>query len=181
MKKELKAALEAVLAEQVPAKLGERYSRLKRLPKGEGFLVIPGELVYADTSQPTLGRFVSFIPDQKRHAFTVELGWSVDGQFPAVSMRPSIRLEEAVSAAPSRGFVRLSEFYSRLGEDWDVVPMNVLDPASFTRFMEFEMRKPDPQEARTLVRPLVEDALHKLQKHLPGFFDSLEGRVLPVE
>jgi hypothetical protein len=173
MKKELKAALEMALEEEVPAGLGECYSRLRRLPRGEGF-VHPGEIVFADTSRPTPGRFISFIPDQKRNTFTVELGWSADGRFPVASMRPSTDPETVASAAPSSGFVRLSEFYSRVGEDWGVAPIDALDLASVTRFMELELRKFDPQEALALIRPLVEDAIRKLQEYAPDFFDSLD-------
>jgi len=177
MKKELRAALEAVLTEQVPAVLGEQYIRLKRLPKGKEYALYPGEVVYADTSRPTLGRFISFIPSQKHNAFFIELGWSVDGRFPATSTRGIKSPEEVTSEAPSRGFVRLTEFYSRLGEHWEVEPMDVLDPDSFTRAMEFAMRKLDPQEALALIRPLAEDAIRKVRQYAPGFLDALEERL----
>lgn len=173
MKKALKAALEVALAEQMPAALGERYSRFRLLPRGEGF-VYPGEIVFADTSRPMSGRFISFIPDQKRNAFTVELGWSADGRFPAAPMRPSTDPEMRAAAAPASGFVRLSEFYSRLGEDWDVAPIDAVDPTSVTRSMELEVRELDPQEALALIRPLVEDATRKVQAYAPDFFDSLD-------
>lgn len=173
MKKELKAALETALTEQVPTGLDEGYSRLRNLPRGEG-VVYPGEIVFADTSRPTSGRFISFIPDAKRNAFTVELGWSADGRFPVASMRPSTDPETVAAAAPSSGFVRLSELYSHLGEDGDVAPIDALDPASVTRFMELELRKLDMQEAQALIRPLVEDAIRNLQKYAPGFFDLLD-------
>jgi hypothetical protein len=174
MKRQLRAALEALLAERVPAALGPRYVRA-RLPRGEGYLVLPGEIAYGDATRGGMGRFVCFVPDQKRPAFTVELAWSADGQFPAATARPSTSPGEALSARPARGFVRLSEFYSRLGEDWDVSPLDVSDPTSLDRWLELEMRELGPEEARALMEPLVADALARLQQYAPSFFDALGG------
>ncbi len=175
MTKELRAGLEAVLAHAVPAAIGERYRRLKPLPKGEAYLVRQGEIVYADTSRPAPGRFICFIPDPKRQAFTVELGWSADGQFPATTARPSTGPELAIREGRPRGFVRLSELYTRLGTDWDLLPFDDQDPDWFERVMAFELRDFGPEEATSLVRPLVEDALRKLEQYAPAFFDALEA------
>ncbi len=175
MKKELRAALEAVLAQALPAAIGEQYRRLKPLPKGAAYLVCQGEIVYADTSRPTLGRFVSFIPDPKRQAFTVELGWSADGQFPATTARPSTGPELATREGHPRGFVRLSELYTRLGTDWDLLPFDIQDPQWFARVMTLELRHFAPEEATSLIGPLVEDALRKLEQYAPAFFDALEA------
>jgi hypothetical protein len=178
MKKELRAALQEGLAERLPAALGAGYRRLGRLPKDDGSLVLPGEIVYADITRPDLARFVSFVPIQNRNAFTVELGWSIDGAFPAASSRPSTTPDDAVSEArPRSGFVRLSAFYSSLGEDWDVTPVDALDASSVTRLLELEMRRLDPHEARALIRPLFEDAVARLAEHAPGFFAALQARL----
>ncbi|HZH77689.1 MAG TPA: hypothetical protein VEY88_16815 [Archangium sp.] len=45
-------------------------------------------------------------------AMNIELGWSVEGRFPATSTRGIKSPEEVTSEAPSRGFVRLTEVYS---------------------------------------------------------------------
>jgi hypothetical protein len=64
-------------------------------------------------------------------------------------------------------------FYSRLGEDWDVTPVDALDPASVTHLLELEMRSLEPSEAAGLIRPFVEDACGKLQQFAPAFFDGI--------
>ncbi len=175
MRKPLRQALVAVAEERVPAELGRHFARATRLPRGEGLLVVPGEIVFADRSRPAPGRFVCFIPDQKRNAFTVELGWSADGNFPAVTARPSTDPVTAASTRPARGFVRLAEFYSRLGEDWDLCPLDPFDPASLDRMMALDLRDLGPAEATFLIRPLVDDALRKLREHAPGFFEAVAG------
>ncbi len=175
MKKSLRTALDKALGAQVPAVLGPQYRRLKPLPKDPTHLVREGEIVFADTSGPRSARFLCFIPDPKRQAFTIELGWSADGQFPVASARPSTGPLEAVSAGLTHGFVRLSELYTRLGTDWDVAPITPEDPASLERFMALEMSALDPEEAAALIEPLLTDALRRVQQHAPAFFDALEG------
>ncbi len=175
MKKALRAALAALTEERVPAALGEHYRRLPRLPRGDGYLVLSGEIVFADGSRPARGRFVCFIPDQKRNAFTVELAWSADGQFPGATARPSTGPQAAVSARAARGFVRLSELYTRLGEDWDVTPLDPYDPDSLDRAMQLELRDLGPDEATSLLEPLVDDAIRKLREHAPPFFAAIEA------
>jgi hypothetical protein len=173
MKKELKAALEVATAELVPQALGARFARMKRLPKDGVTMVFPGEIVFQDTSDPSVGRFVCFVPIANRNAFLVELGWSGDGQFPATAMRPSTTPEAERSNRSPCGFVRLTMFYSRLGEDWDVTPVDALDPAPVTHLLELEMRSLEPSEAAGLIRPFVEDACGKLQQFAPAFFDGI--------
>ncbi len=173
MKKALRSALVAALAEQVPAVLGAPWQRLKPLPRDAAHLVLQGEIVYADRSRPPMGRFVAFIPDQKAEAFTVELGWSADGQFPSTSARPSTGPAEAVSARAACGFVRLTELYSRLGERWDAEPIDFEDPTSLERFMEFELRDLAAAEAAAMIAPLVAHALEQVRRHAPDFFAAL--------
>ncbi len=175
MRKPLRLALMAVADEGVPAELGRDFARVPRLPRGEGQLVVPGEIVFADRSRAAPGRFICFIPDQKRNAFTVELGWSADGQFPADTARPSTDPVTAAATKPARGFVRLSEFYSRLGEDWDLTPLDPFDPTTLERMMELELRELGPEEGTSLIRPLVDDAVRKLRQHAPAFFAAVAG------
>ncbi len=174
MKRQIRLALEALLAERLPGALGPRYARV-RLPRGDQYLVLPGEIAYGTASPGGPGRFICFIPDQKRSAFTVELAWSADGGFPGATGRPSTSPGEALSARPARGFVRLSEFYSRLGEDWDVMPLDVFDPTAVDRLLAFEMRELDPAEARALLEPLVDDVLVRLKQYAPSFFNTVAG------
>ncbi len=174
MRKPLRLALVAVADERVPAELGGQFARVRRLPR-DAALVLPGEIVFVDGSRRTPGCFICFVPDQKRNAFTVELGWSADGRFPSVTARPSTDPVTAVATKPDRGFVRLSEFYSRLGEDWDLTPLDPLDPASLERMMALELRDLGPEEATSLIRPLVDDAVRRLRQHAPAFFVALAG------
>lgn len=145
--------------------------RLKKLPKG---CTYPGEIVYAE-SRVRGTVFTSFIPVDKRHAFTIELGWSSDGVFPSVGMRPS---HAPAAAAGAAGFVRLPEFVDTTGFDWDAVPMDMAVPGSFEKFLVFEMSKPDADEAVRLLSPLIEDAMRVWSLHAPGFFERLAGAVV---
>jgi hypothetical protein len=167
MKKELRSAF-ATLCDDAMATAAPSAVRLKKIPKASAY---PGELSYAE---PRVGgtAFTSFIPDGKRHAFTVELGWSADGVFPAVDMRPS---HSPAAASGASGFVRLSEFINTAGYAWDAVPMDIAVPGSFERFLAFEMSKPDAEEATRLLRPLLEDAINAWSRHAPGFFERVAG------
>jgi hypothetical protein len=172
MKKELRSALQS-LCDEAMAELSPEARRLKRLPKGSGY---PGEIVFGHVL-PGFAAFTSFVPVERSHAFTVELGWSLSGVFPTVGMRPSVGPEQALASPQPAGFVRLSEFYDRSGPVWDVAPINALDPSSFQRFMELEMRTLDPDEAVALLRPLMRDAAERWSAHALDFFAALQSRL----
>lgn len=166
MKKELRAALEALAPSAITVAMGDSFARVKPLPKGSDLLVIPGEILFARRHGTGL-HYISFVPMGNRNAFTVELGWSTDGAFPPVIQRPNVGVAAAIERRPPYGFVRLAECYSTLGLDWDATPIDALDPASSARFMAFELTRPTPEEARSRMKPLLEDACAKLREHAP--------------
>ncbi len=49
----------------------------------------PGEHTYRWPVTANQHAWVVLVPDQKREAFTIELGWSRKGRFPQLTMRPS--------------------------------------------------------------------------------------------
>ncbi len=170
MKKELKKALDHLLGEAVE---GLGYTRLRK-PAVSISTLYPGEVVFEREVTPGLRRWVSFVPDQRRHAFNIELGWSAIEGVAVLSMRPTASPQAAIAERHRVGFVRLVELYDPRGRDWDLFPLDSNTPQAFEAFLRFEMHKPSAEEACTMLTPLVEDAVNKLRVHGDRFFSELE-------
>ena len=56
---------------------------------------IPGERAYRRAVSPDVVQWLVLVPDAKREAFFLEVGWSRCGRFPQQTMRPSFVREAA--------------------------------------------------------------------------------------
>jgi hypothetical protein len=125
---------------------------------------VPGERAYRWIFNERQHMWVVLVPDQKREAFTIELGWSRLGRFPQLTMRPSFaRPKEAGSE---------DEYLCRLGElsrgqDWWWVIEELPPDFSQEQFMAYIMAqtKPiSPETARSRVSPFVNEAVSEFER-----------------
>ena len=171
MKKELRRALEA----GVISMLGSAgYSQVKAVSDVLS-PSYPGELLFKSSGvNEKLTKFVTFIPDPRRQAFFVELGWTWGDAPLAVSMRPTGSPDELLREKRSAGFIRLTELVDCKGRDWDLFPLDADNPDALAAFLSFELQKPSPEEASNLLSPLITDAFDMLCQYGERFFQKVE-------
>lgn len=126
--------------------------------------VVPGERAYRWAFTERQHMWVVLVPDQKREAFTIELGWSRLGRFPQLTMRPSFaRPKEAGSE---------DEYLCRLGElsrgqDWwwviEELPLN-FSQEQFMAYIMAQTKPISPETARSRVSPLVNEAVSEFER-----------------
>lgn len=160
MRKEYGAALRAAFAEAI----GAAHPEFVHARKTNALAAYPGERAYAWRVSETLNCWVVLVPDQKREAFTIELGWSRKGRFPQLSMRPSgYRPHQA--AAEEEYLCRLGEL-SR-GTDWwwtiEDLPLDATEE-QMTAYIVAQTKPIAPDEARARIEPLVREALAELAR-----------------
>jgi hypothetical protein len=125
----------------------------------------PGERAYCWRISDSIFLWIVLIPDQKREAFFVELGWSRQARFPQLAMRPSLtRPSDAKSE---------DEYLCRLGElsrgndfGWLVEELRL--DATQDEMMAYIVAQTQPlytEVARSRVVPRVEEALRELVQH----------------
>ena len=110
MKKELRQALGPLF--QTP--LGKNDYIVERKPASIVAPVYPGEIMFVRDHASCMRHIISVVPDQKRHAFFIEIGWAADGKHITQSMRPSTSPQSAISNELRSGFVRLSEIFDNI-------------------------------------------------------------------
>ena len=152
--------------------LAAPWPTLRRVPKVPADrLPVPGEVQFHELRPDGLHALVAWVPDAQRDAFTVEVGWSIDGDFSVASMRPSLHADNLVPTAP-HGFVRLTALTgARHDRWWDAMPFDAQDPASVRRLMRFMATAPTAAQAEAAMAPLVDDAVALLLREAPVFFD----------
>lgn len=164
MRKELSKALKEAFTQAMAAEL----PRFRETPIRSMYLN-PGERVFSWEAAGAANLFVILVPHPKGpDQFTIELGWSVLGRFPELSMRPSLRL-------PKRGEeFQESEYVCRLGEVaggsdrwWSLAKAPVPAPTVAGALAALRERiAPLPAaEARALVQPAVADAVALLERN----------------
>ncbi len=124
----------------------------------------PGERAYRWPVTANQHAWVILVPDQKREAFTIELGWSRKGRFPQLNMRPSFAQPE--DAGPE------GEYLCRLGElakgtdCWWVIEELPLC-ATQEQIMAYLMAqtKPiSPETAGSRITPHVQEAIEEFER-----------------
>lgn len=172
MRKEYGAALREVFADRL-ARACPDFIPARKHSALTGF---PGERAFCWRVSQALFQWVVLVPDQKREAFFVELGWSRKGRFPQLTMRPSgIRPEKA---GPQEEYLcRLGEL-SR-GSDFGWPIEELATDASQDEVLSYIVAQTKPiaaEVARDRVVPRVEEAIRELveyglpflRKHAPG-------------
>lgn len=171
----MKKELSKTLAKRVADTLGEMgYSRVNAVSDVVS-PAYPGELLFRTASaQGGLKRFVSFIPDPRRQAFFVELGWAQGDAPLALSMRPTGSPAELLQRKATSGVIRLTELVDGKHHDWDLFPLDADNPDALAAFLTFELQKPSPEEARKLLSPLLADAFGMLCQYGERYFLEIE-------
>ena len=127
---------------------------------------LPGEIAVGKQSQGGLVCvYIMIVPDLKGgQRFTAELGWSNKGRFPETSTRPSGFL------TANRAEFQKDEFICRLGElisgedEWWWVENPFVAIA--------KTGKPTAAEAAERIRPLVRDAVDKIERFGIPYLDE---------
>jgi hypothetical protein len=161
MRKEYGAALREVFADR----LARACPDFIPVTKHSALAGFPGERAFCSRVSDALFNWVVLVPDQKREAFFVELGWSRKGRFPQLTMRPSgTRPEEAGSE---------EEYLCRLGElsrgsDFGWLIEELAMEASQDEMLAYIVAQTKPiaaDVARDRVVPHVEEALRELVQY----------------
>jgi hypothetical protein len=124
----------------------------------------PGERAYRWIVTPNEHSWVVLVPDQKREAFTVELGWSRKTRFPQLTMRPSSARPK--DAGPEDEYLcRLRELAR--GTDWWWMIEELPLCATQDQIMDYiiAQTKPiSPEAARSRVTPHVQEAIEDFER-----------------
>ncbi len=125
----------------------------------------PGERAFCSRVSETLLNWVVLVPDQKREAFFVELGWSRKGRFPQLTMRPS-GTRPAEAGSEEEYLCRLGEL-SRGGDfGWEIEALAA--DASQDEMLAYIVAQTRPiaaDVARDRVVPHVEEALREIVQY----------------
>ena len=172
MRKEYRKAVR----ERFARGMADRFPHFE-LTKVDSPILFGGESVFRWEKTNDLHCFVVLVPDLKgRQAFTLELGWSRRGRFPAVSMRPSILYspDDPVPVDTEEAVVRLGGLVS--GTDlWWSLPDRGLERPGDLGALEASLERIPGEVARQHARAPVEAALDVLEEHGPPLFDALSA------
>ena len=161
MRKEYGAALRKVFIERLAQVCPDFIPARQHIAPAR----FPGERAYCCRVSDTVYHWVVLIPDQKREAFFVELGWSRSARFPQLTMRPS-------AARPGEAGSE-NEYLCRLGvlagrNDFGFVveelPLDATQDAMMAYILA-QTQPLSPELAQARVAPRVEDALRELVQH----------------
>ncbi len=161
MRKEYGAALRELFTVGL-ARACPQFTLVKKHSTLAGF---PGERAYCWRISETVILWVVLVPDGKREAFFVELGWSKKGRFPQLTMRPSL------ARPPDAGAEE--EYLCRLGElsrgndfGWVVEELRLgATQQEVMAYITAQTQPISPDVARARVLPHAEEALRELVQH----------------
>ncbi len=155
MRKAYTQALRELFAEA----LSHTSPEFQAVRKHEPLVGVPGERAFRRVVSPEVVQWLVLVPDQKREAFYLELGWSRQGRFPQLSMRPSF-VRPADAGAEDEVLIRLRELAGENDMGWTIEE----PPLGGTRdemmaYIVAQTAPLTPEVAQALVAPLVEEAL----------------------
>jgi hypothetical protein len=171
--KALREAFERGMREKLPQFLPYK--------PGSSLYVVPGERVFRWIPEEPIHCFAIVAPGRTGgDDFTIEIGWSSEGRFPELGMRPSGAPSAGRSEFDRTEFVcRLSALWSKEDYWWPLADLDPMDPDSQMRYILASAKPLSPQEARDAVAPRVEDALDKLVRfgvpYLEEYLHSRKG------
>ncbi len=125
----------------------------------------PGETIYEKIVNTTTRVFVILIPDSKREAFMLEIGWSKLGRFPELPMRPSGRpTPDRLEFERTEFVCRIEKLYDPTFSYWYIQP--TINPFEDTAVdsAKSSAQPLTPDSVEKLVRPTVLAAIEKLVK-----------------
>jgi hypothetical protein len=126
----------------------------------------PETRLYSFQAAEQLHYFIKLIPHRLQQQFTLEVGWSVNGELP--KLIPFATPYE--SAATDGVVVRLARFYVD-SDPWWIVEPPLSGSESLRRMREGIF--PDPQEHLPCVPDLVADAVGKIKDYVIPYFTRI--------
>jgi hypothetical protein len=161
MRREYQAALRELFTDGLACACPQ-FTLVKKHSALAGF---PGERAYCWRISESNSLWLVLIPDGKREAFFVEVGWSKKGRFPQLTMRPSwARPPDAWSE---------EEYLCRLGDlsrgndsGWVVEELRLgATQQEMMAYIAAQTQPISPEVARARVLPRVEEALRELVQY----------------
>jgi hypothetical protein len=148
-----------------------------KLLKAKSMYLFPGERVYCRSPKESIYCVIILVPSRKdTDEFTIEIGWSKQGRFPELGMRPS------GPPTPTRTEFGETEFVCRLGELWTredvwwpfgtIVKFDPLNPKDQIAALMAMTRPISSEEANAAVQGPVEDAIARLQTYAVPYLDE---------
>lgn len=161
MRKEYTAALRELFTQEL-AQVCTQFTLVNKHLTLFGF---PGERAYCWHISPTLYSWVVLIPDAKREAFYIEVGWSNKSRFPQLTMRPSM-VQSSSAVAEDEYLCRLGELARGNDCGWVIEEL----PAGATQqamidYITAQTKKISSDQARSKVLPCVKVAIKELVEH----------------
>ena len=172
MRKEYRKAVREVFSRRL-----RRMAPDLELVKVESPLLFGGETVFQWAPGGGFIGWVLLVPDSKRQAFTVEVGWSNVGEFPEFGMRPSVMLgpDEPAPVDVPAGFVRLGGLASGTDVWWNLPDPALLEPADLTA-LQASLEPIDLDAATRDAEAPVKAALEMLRGHGLSFLQEAAKR-----
>jgi hypothetical protein len=155
MRKAYAEALRALFSERLAAASPD-FAYVRR----HGPLVgLPGERAFLRAVSTDVAQWLVLVPDPKREAFFLEVGWSRRGRFPQLTMRPSF-VRPADAGREEEVLIRLRELAGENDFGWTIEE----PPMGATRedmlaYLIAQAEPLAPEVARARVAPHVEEAL----------------------
>lgn len=119
----------------------------------------PGEQAFRRAVSPDVVQWLVLVPDLKRDAFFLEVGWSRRGRFPQLTMRPSF-VRPADAGPEEEVLLRLRELAGENDFGWRIEepPMGGTQDEMLA-YLVAQTASLEPEVARARVAPLVDEAL----------------------
>jgi hypothetical protein len=158
MRKEYASALR----EQFTHELSKMCPELMLAKKYSAAVRFPGERAYCSKVSESVLQWVVLVPDGKRDAFFIEVGWSKRGRFPQLTMRPSW-VRPAECGSQEEYLCRLRELSAASDSVWIVEDLPLAsNPQAWMDYLTAQSRPISDEVAATRVRPHVKAAPREL-------------------
>jgi hypothetical protein len=137
---------------------------------------VPGERAFRRAISPDVVQWLVLVPDVKREAFFLEVGWSRRGRFPQLTMRPSF-VRPADAGAEEEVLVRLREVAGEHDLGWVIEepPMGG-SHQDMLAYLVAQTAPLAPEVARARVAPVVAEALSMWAEVGRPFLERHAGR-----
>lgn len=169
MRKEYRKAVRAAFTEGL-AEAAPGFERVRVSSP----LLFGGETVFRWSPRGGVVGWLLVVPDAKRQAFTVEVGWSSSDRFPEFGMRPSVMLGagDPWPVEPAEGFVRLGGLANGTDRWWEL-PDPAMERLGDVEALAASLEPVgDVAAARDAAAP-VADALAHVTRYAVPFLEEL--------
>lgn len=172
MRKEYRKAVREAFSKRL-AELAPGFA----LVKVDSPLLFSGETVFQWSPGGRFLGWILLVPDSKRQAFTLEVGWSNAGAFPEFGMRPSVVLgpDDPLPVDLPAGFVRLGGLSSGTDQWWHLPDAALEKPADLAA-LQASLEPLSAEAAARAAGAPVKAALELVREHGLGFLETVAAR-----